>query len=233
MENGGRKMDCNRVNYLMGEITPIIAGYLNKLNETHPNTCVHCMGTAYYAIGLTEQFISVDEKKTIVTHGALLHDIGKWEIDDNIINKKGKLTQIERDLLMTHPEKGAQILKSDKEIKREIVNIALYHHERLDGSGYPYGLHTIPLEVSIVSVADVYEALTSKREYKRAYSKAEAMDILMEEAEKNLLSKELCELMSNETPLNYDEKTSLYHKVMKRCNDEILKERCGYGKTNI
>ena len=43
----------------------------------------------------------------------------------------------------------------------------------------------------------------------------------------------LCELMSNETPLNYDEKTSLYHKVMKRCNDEILKERCGYGKTNI
>ena len=107
MENGGRKMDCNRVNYLMGEITPIIAGYLNKLNETHPNTCVHCMGTAYYAIGLTEQFISVDEKKTIVTHGALLHDIGKSEIDDNIINKKGKLTQIERDLLMTHPEKGA------------------------------------------------------------------------------------------------------------------------------
>ena len=70
-------MDCNRVNYLVGEITPIIAGYLNKLNETHPNTCVHCMGTAYHAIGLAEQFISVDEKKTIVTHGALLHDIGK------------------------------------------------------------------------------------------------------------------------------------------------------------
>lgn len=227
-------MDCDRKGQLIAEITPNVAKYLLCLDSTHHNTCVHCICTAYYTLGIVNNIGDSTTMKSITTHGALLHDIGKTEIPNDLINKKTRLTEDEDKLIKAHPVLGAKILRKDREIKNEIVKIALFHHERLDGSGYPLGLHAVPLEVSIISVADVYEALTSKRCYKDAYSKEKTVSILIEEAKNNLLSVQLCELMREEIPLTETERQALYKEVIKICNAQSMTGYGNeYGKQNI
>ena len=117
---------------------------------------------------------------------APMHDIGKIAIDDKVLCKPGKFTPEEFDEMKTHAEKGAIIIKNllsnfQSELFVEIAkNMAGGHHERWDGSGYPYGLkgESIPLEARVMAVADVYDALVSKRCYKEAFSFDDAYDII-------------------------------------------------------
>lgn len=117
---------------------------------------------------------------------APMHDIGKIAIDDHVLCKPGKFTPEEFDEMKTHAEKGAIIIKNllsnfQSELFVEIAkNMAGGHHERWDGSGYPYGLkgEAIPLEARVMAVADVYDALVSKRCYKEAFSFDDAYDII-------------------------------------------------------
>lgn len=99
--------------------------------------------------------------------GGLFHDIGKIGISDSILLKNGKLTNKEYDEIKTHPIIGKNIL-SNAAIFQDIIPIVLYHHERYDGKGYPYGLadKDIPLLARIVAVADAFDAMTSKRSYR-------------------------------------------------------------------
>ncbi|MFN4217636.1 MAG: HD-GYP domain-containing protein, partial [Brevinematales bacterium] len=112
---------------------------------------------------------------------AVLHDIGKIGIDEYIIRKNGKLTEEEFDKIKHHPEIGDHILASVDFLKeaREYVH---YHHERLDGSGY-YGKRVgeFPWETTIVVLADIFDALTSDRPYRKALSYEEALAFLREE----------------------------------------------------
>jgi len=117
---------------------------------------------------------------------APMHDIGKIAIDDKVLCKPGKFTDEEFTEMKTHAEKGAIIIKNllsnfQSELFVEIAkNMAGGHHERWDGSGYPYGLkgEAIPLEARVMAVADVYDALVSKRCYKDAFSFEDAYDII-------------------------------------------------------
>ena len=121
-----------------------------------------------------------------------LHDIGKLTIPDSILLKPGKLTEDEFEVMRTHSENGRNII--DKLLQNYgldgveyidlLKNIALYHHEAVDGSGYPEHLRQedIPIEARIVSVADVFDALTSHRPYKAAWSNEEAFAKLKEMA---------------------------------------------------
>jgi putative two-component system response regulator len=119
--------------------------------------------------------------------GSSLHDIGKVGIPDQVLLKPGKLTPEERLVIERHPAIGAEalaaILERDRgdELLQMARNIAASHHERWDGKGYPAGLggEAIPLEARIVSVADVYDALTSQRVYKPAMPHAEALKIIV------------------------------------------------------
>ena len=99
--------------------------------------------------------------------------------------KPAKLSQGEFDVIKTHPLTGAKILKS-VDLPRETMDIVMFHHERYDGQGYPYGLKadSIPLVARILSVADSYEAMTSDRVYRPALSKKEALQILHQESGK-------------------------------------------------
>ncbi|MCK5082955.1 MAG: HD-GYP domain-containing protein, partial [Candidatus Omnitrophica bacterium] len=114
---------------------------------------------------------------------ALLHDIGKIAIPEVILNKPGRLTEEEYDIIKTHTVKGAEII-TPLAFPQECYNGILYHHERFDGKGYPEGLEgeNIPISASIIAVADAYDAMTSDRPYRKGLDKTAAI----KEVEKNI-----------------------------------------------
>lgn len=130
------------------------------------------------------------EDLSLVCHSAALHDIGKVAVPDSILLKPGPLTEEEFEVIKLHPEVGAKIL-SQAEVLLEgksflsyAIDIAEYHHERWDGSGYPYGLagEDIPFLARVMAIADVYDALVSERPYKPPFSHGKALDVIVEEA---------------------------------------------------
>ena len=112
---------------------------------------------------------------------AILHDIGKICIDKNILNKPGKLTSEEYDVIKTHARLSYDLIKEKWNISAKTKNGVLFHHENEDGSGYPLGLekNNIHPFAKIIHVADVYDALITKRSYKKAFSLTEAIEYLM------------------------------------------------------
>ncbi|MEP6894690.1 MAG: HD domain-containing phosphohydrolase [Chloroflexota bacterium] len=129
------------------------------------------------AVGLSGMQLKALER------GSLLHDIGKIGISDTILHKPGKLTDDEWKIMKTHPDIGARIIQRIPFLQ-ECMPVVHYHHERWDGSGYPFGLkaHAIPTHARIFAVADVFDALTSKRSYRKTSSPDEAVDYLREQA---------------------------------------------------
>lgn len=126
------------------------------------------------------------EAVDVITAAAALHDVGKIAIPDAVLLKPGKLTTQEYEVMKTHTTKGCEIIDmlgdiQEGEYGRAGYEICRYHHERYDGKGYPEGLigEEIPIAAQIVSLADVYDALTSERCYKSAYTPAEAYDMIM------------------------------------------------------
>jgi HD-GYP domain-containing protein (c-di-GMP phosphodiesterase class II) len=115
--------------------------------------------------------------------GLFLHDIGKVNIDSAIINKPGKLTEEEMAVIRRHPEYGYQILDETKQLSDECKHIVLEHHERFDGTGYPYKLKGVSINLygRICSIADVYEALTALRPYKNRVTPIGALKIMRDE----------------------------------------------------
>ena len=140
----------------------------------------------YYAEKLTEKYISD------VIRSAPLHDVGKINIPDNVLNKPGKLTDEEFEIMKTHTTAGKKIMEdaistvNGENYLKEARNMAAYHHERWDGKGYPEGLHgeVIPLSARIMAVADVFDALTSPRVYKPAFPMEKALKIIEDGAGK-------------------------------------------------
>jgi HD-GYP domain-containing protein (c-di-GMP phosphodiesterase class II) len=119
----------------------------------------------------------------VLARAGLMHDIGKLGIPQDVLSKDSALDAAEWNLMRTHPELGLTLLDRAGRSSREVLAV-LYHHERIDGSGYPYGLtgDAIPIEARIVAVADTYDALTSDRPYRRACSEEEARRVLIGEA---------------------------------------------------
>lgn len=114
---------------------------------------------------------------TLISTASALHDIGKIVIPEQVLNKPGRLTEEEFSLMKTHSQKGAEMLRGVSHLGREPLldyarDIAHWHHERYDGRGYPDGLKgdEIPIAAQVTAIADVYDALTSERVYKKAYS---------------------------------------------------------------
>lgn len=127
-----------------------------------------------------------DSVISIICSAAALHDIGKIAIPDSVLLKPGRLTDEEMEIMKTHTTTGCEILNSltnvaDQEYLRYAYNICRYHHERWDGRGYPEGLSgdDIPICAQVVGLADVYDALTTKRVYKEAVSFAKAVNMIL------------------------------------------------------
>src|SRR3990167_2772360 len=140
-----------------------------KDNETG----LHVMRMSHYAQVLAIAYGFSEQKAEDLLHASPMHDIGKIGIADNILLKPGKLTAEEYQEMQKHPLIGAEIIGDcESDLLKMAKAVALYHHEKWDGTGYPYGLagEQIPVEARIVALSDVFDALTSARPYKQALS---------------------------------------------------------------
>jgi len=144
-----------------------------------PYTRGHCDRVAAFALTIAESLRLSEGTLRAIRHGSWLHDCGKIGVPETILNRPGKLSAAEFDVVKKHPGWGAEVGRQAN-LPEEVINIILYHHERFDGRGYPTGAKgtEIPIEARIVAVADVFDAMSTDRPYAKGYDRAEAMRVM-------------------------------------------------------
>lgn len=148
-------------------------------------TYTHSVNVAVLSIGLGIAASLPRKDLNKLGMGAILHDIGKSAIPPEILNKQGRLTDVEYGLLRTHVAQGEKILREGREVPEECLPAVSQHHEKLSGKGYPRRLHgrAIALFGRIAAIADCYDALTTKRPYKSAFLPFHALRIIVQETQ--------------------------------------------------
>lgn len=151
----------------------------DQVKEKDPYTQLHNERVKKYAIRLADKLELSNSRKRNVLFASLFHDVGKIGLPDEILTKAGALTEEEWALIKKHPELGAMMITETR--FAEIASIILQHHERVDGSGYPQGLRDdeIMLEAKIVAVADVFDAMTSDRVYRKAIPTCKVIEVIV------------------------------------------------------
>ena len=170
---------------------------VHALELKDPYTRGHSERVARYAL-LIARHLGLDEDELkAIRYGSWLHDCGKIGVSENILNNEGPLDEADIHIIRNHPLWGADVARKAR-LSDMIVNIILSHHERYDGKGYPSGLQAeeIPLEARIVSVADIYDALTTERPYRKAYTPELALEMLVS-MKKSVLDPKLVECFSS------------------------------------
>lgn len=145
-----------------------------------------------YSVSIAKQLKMSNKELEMISTCALLHDIGKKKIPSSILNKKGPLTKEERAIIEKHPIYSCEYLLSS-DYPKTYAHIVRAHHEKIDGSGYPDKLvgEQIPIHARIITVADIFDALTSNRPYRAAYNNTEAIDIMKVEALDGKIDKDI------------------------------------------
>ncbi len=153
-------------------------------------TVKHSLNVMLYCMQFSKFYNFSKEEFNNFSLAGLLHDIGKLHIDDYILQTNRTINTKERLKINTHTQHGFVILK-EHSYNEAILDCALNHHERIDGSGYTTGTRKISKFAQILSVIDVFEALTNERQYKEALPVATALGVLAETVKKNILSKKI------------------------------------------
>ena len=157
----------------------------------------HCERLARFATALGRRLRLPEDDLAALYRGGYLHDVGKVAVPDVVLLKEGPLSTEERVIMQRHPVVGDRLCSGLRSLRR-VRPIIRHHHERLDGSGYPDGLHgdAIPLLAQIISIVDIYDALTTVRPYRRTLTASEACTQLSEEVRQGWLSRPLVEEFS-------------------------------------
>ncbi len=144
------------------------------IDARHPITTGHSERIAKYAVEIGKEYGLSDDRLEVLKYAAILHDYGKIIVPDHLLRKTSALTPEEFELMKMHPIVTFNILSKVRfpEHLKDVPYVAAFHHERVNGQGYPYGKkeNEIPVEAKILAVADVFDAITSEREYHKAYS---------------------------------------------------------------
>jgi putative two-component system response regulator len=182
-----KTMDIRKTSDLMTSILSHIVEFRNGESGTHVMGIKSVVGIVLEEmLANAEEFEICIDDIPVICDAATLHDIGKISIPDEILNKPGKLTDEEFDIMKSHTVVGSEMLDSlhvDKDIPliKFAYQICRWHHERYDGKGYPDGLKgdDIPIAAQAVAIADVYDALVSDRCYRKGFSHKEAVDMII------------------------------------------------------
>ncbi|WP_281760434.1 HD-GYP domain-containing protein [Pseudodesulfovibrio nedwellii] len=165
----------------------------NSLSSVAPfishdyKTYTHCMQVFIYSVALFQTYEMNDHEVFEFGLGALLHDVGKAKIPKRILNKRGPLTQAEREIIKEHPVHGVSMC-AHLPMTQNTINCILFHHETMDGKGYPSGIKgdNVPMPVRIITLADIYDALTTNRPYAEAMQPYEALSLIRNEMRENV-----------------------------------------------
>jgi putative two-component system response regulator len=187
------------------DVESILFALAQAIEQRDKATSGHCerLATLSMTLGIG---LGLPQVQILALHrGGYLHDIGKISIPDAILFKPGKLTEEEWQVMRMHTVKGEQICSRTKTLEA-VLPIIRSHHERWDGSGYPDGLRgeQIPLLARILQVADIFDALTSERPYKRALSGPEALNVLEKEARRGWRDPQVVNLLKRLTDLPFE-----------------------------
>lgn len=184
----GRVVDTKQAKKLVAELASNIASsldasmWLTQLKNRDEYTAIHSLNVCVLSLTFGRSLGLSESELNELGLGALLHDIGKMCVPLEILNKPGKLTDEEFEIMKSHPFKGYELLQKDENISNEVMTIVKSHHERLNGAGYPDKLtdKSISYFTKIVSITDVYDAITSDRVYHDGMTPHDAMQRLYE-----------------------------------------------------
>jgi putative two-component system response regulator len=193
------------------EAETILFALARSVEHRDKYTGMHCERLAAYSIGLGQALGLSKQDQLALYRGGFLHDIGKISIPDVILFKRGLLSDEEWQTMRLHTIRGEEICQPMKSLA-PVLPIIRSHHERWDGSGYPDGLagEEIPLLARILQVADIYDALTTARPYKSAFSHQHAIEIMLEEARRGWRDPELVPLFAEFSQPSLDSSSALW-----------------------
>ena len=179
----GKAMNAENVQLLVEEISSSILRHphalisLSRLKTADEYTYMHSVAVCALMVALARRMGMPDEQIRQAGVAGLMHDVGKMMIDPEVLNKPGRLTHEEFEMIKAHPELGVNILRNSQPVANVIMDVCLHHHEKVDGSGYPHGLQgdQISLFARMGAVCDVYDAITSDRPYKKGWGVAHSI----------------------------------------------------------
>ena len=181
----GKPLDYQKVSLITSQIyknineNDSIIRFMSEIRSSDEYTYTHCVNTAFYSMLIANWLKLSDHEINKVIQSGLLHDIGKSKIPSQILCKGGILTKEEFEVIKMHTILGYEIVETIDDIDRDVKNAILLHHERIDGSGYPLKASSdcINLYTRIVAVADVFDAMTSDRVYKKRVTPFEVFEM--------------------------------------------------------
>lgn len=190
-------INFNHLNKYLADIKNVLLSLAVAVEAKDSYTLGHVERVANLAMSLGMKLNKTQEEIEALWFAGVLHDIGKIGIPDGILNKNSKLNNAEWELMKTHTEIGYKICLPLKNTLGPALDAIRYHHERLDGSGYPEGLREdfIPEIARIMSIADYYDALTTDRPYRRKLCKEKSFEILKDEARSGRLDARIVDIL--------------------------------------
>jgi len=182
----GRMIDMNQAREVVDNVVDSLLRndeallWLTKLKEKDEYTAEHSINVCILSVAFAKHLGHDKREIKKIGLGGFLHDVGKAKIPIEVLNKPGRFTDDEFEIMKSHPKFGRDLLMSLPESKHTSIDIAYNHHERIDGSGYPRGLvdHQIPYYAKIIALTDTYDAITSNRVYDTGRASMDALDII-------------------------------------------------------
>jgi putative nucleotidyltransferase with HDIG domain len=179
----GRSMNTEDVDLLVEEISTSVMRHphalisLSRLKTSDEYTYMHSVAVCALMVALARQMELDEERVREAGVAGLMHDVGKMMIPPAILNKPDRLTFEEYEAMKYHPQAGLKILQGSQQVTQAVMDVCLHHHEKVDGSGYPYGLkgEEISVFARMGAICDVYDAVTSDRPYKKGWDAARSI----------------------------------------------------------
>lgn len=171
----GRGLDHEKVTEICNSLYEnmysniVVTECLNKIKIVDEYTYAHSINVALYSMLIGKWLELPESEIRLLMIAGILHDVGKSKIPLSILNKKGPLTSEEFEVIKKHPSLGFEIIKDNADINKKVKEAVLMHHEKENGTGYPFGIKSVGISsfAKIISIADVFDALTSERVYKK------------------------------------------------------------------